>query len=415
MKNAFSVMLLAGMAGGAAWYRVDTVPPTAQASKSKIQIPDPGPAEELVGGDELPFPALDIELLEPVEKFPSHLVADREPRIHTISEEQPFAVSEEEVPDELERAVPPATDDLSTLDTEPPPATKRAPEPHAVEKPVVAKPATEPEARLSADGRPINVRRFGQGKYRTVIITGLDGRDRTAVRWSDELADVIEARPDLLQQQEFLIIRAANPDGLAAKTRQNSRNVDLNRNFPTKRYGSIAKEAAGSGPASEPETRAMLQTLYDFRPHRVVHLCSSSSNSIAFANQPAAEISERLQRKHAVPVERLNYDRMPGSLEEFAEATWNSSVVLLQLRGVPEQDVVRKLVPVMLATVLTSDVANTRAGQAAPISTPRGTNSRWQAGPRSSPVPTAAPSYQTERRTSPVLRRGYEELPAPPE
>lgn len=397
MKHALAVMMLAGMAGGAAWYRFDDAE-SPRSSTEKIRVPDPGPDARLA---DFELPALDFNPVEPGEKFPSHLVAERSPRIQTISDEQPFAVSHEEpavepaAPVRRTRIAPPRRDEFDPLETERSPAV------------------TIDDKQQSAEGRPISIRRIGQGRYRTLIITGIDGRDQAAVAWSDELADAIEAQPELLQQQEFVIIRAANPDGLANKTRVNSRGVDLNRNFPTRRYRNDPQEAAGSGPASEAETRAMLQMMYEFRPQRVIHLASSASHSVAYVNQSASDVGERLQRKFAIPQERLSYDRMPGSLEEFVESTWNSTVILLQLRGVPDKDVARKLIPAMLAAVAVNEV---RPGSnVAPVSTPRREQSRWQSGPTSSPVPTNTPGYQTERRARPVLRRGYEELPPPPQ
>ena len=59
-------------------------------------------------------------------------------------------------------------------------------------------------------------------------------------------------------------IRSMNPDGAAAKRRYNARGVDLNRNFPTGwRRGTLA---AGRGPASEPETQALMSFMSKLRP-----------------------------------------------------------------------------------------------------------------------------------------------------
>jgi protein MpaA len=52
-----------------------------------------------------------------------------------------------------------------------------------------------------------------------------------------------------------------NPDGIQLKTRQNANKVDLNRNFPVrwKPLGEIGFwQWAGTGPATEPETKSIM-------------------------------------------------------------------------------------------------------------------------------------------------------------
>lgn len=403
MKHAISVMLLAGMAGGAVWYRTDQSP---SRPVTKLRIPDPGLEDDALAESPLPEP-LDIQLMAPVDELPKNYVAQRKAEILNISDsdEQPFAVSHPDAEDsaKVKKTSAPRSDVFEPVEAD-------DAEPEAVEES-----RKKPErANVSIEGRPISIRRLGQGNYRTVIITGLDGRDLTAVEWTDELVAALEQRHDLLQQQEFVIIRAANPDGLASRTRENARGVDLNRNFPTRRYVPSDKSKTGRGPASEPETRVLLETLYEFRPQRVVHLCSTSGKSGVYVNQQASDVADRLKRHYSLPIERLNYDQLPASMEEFSEATWQSGVIRVHLHGVPEDEVVRRIVPVVITSVAAKDIPPGRQGTVAPVSTPRQEQSRWQSGPASSPVPTRS-NQPSDRRSRPVQRRGYEELPPPPQ
>jgi protein MpaA len=80
---------------------------------------------------------------------------------------------------------------------------------------------------------------------------------------------------DQLRQQpipagvELWLVESMNPDGVAAQIRQNANQVDLNRNFPY-RWGPIGvpgdPQYAGSEPASEPETQAIVNFISQLQP-----------------------------------------------------------------------------------------------------------------------------------------------------
>ena len=72
---------------------------------------------------------------------------------------------------------------------------------------------------------------------------------------------------------ELWLVESMNPDGQAAQVRQNANGVDLNRNFPYKwgvdrRAG--RSQYAGTGPASEPETQAIINLISQLRPDIVI-------------------------------------------------------------------------------------------------------------------------------------------------
>jgi beta-N-acetylhexosaminidase len=89
---------------------------------------------------------------------------------------------------------------------------------------------------------------------------------------------------------QLWLVRSANPDGAAVRTRQNRRGVDLNRNFPF-RWAAAGDPFdtyyPGRRPASEPETRALQRlirridpvlTVYYHQHMRLVSLEREGSN-----------------------------------------------------------------------------------------------------------------------------------------
>jgi protein MpaA len=117
----------------------------------------------------------------------------------------------------------------------------------------------------SVEGRPIFAERYGTPGGRRVLVIGVIHGDE-----DDGLAIVDELRrrtvPDGV---ELWIVESMNPDGVANQDRHNANQVDLNRNFPYK-WGPIGVpgdgQYAGTGPASEPETQAMINFMQQLQP-----------------------------------------------------------------------------------------------------------------------------------------------------
>jgi protein MpaA len=117
----------------------------------------------------------------------------------------------------------------------------------------------------SAGGAPIVAERFGGPGGRRVLVIGvIHGNEDAGTAIVDELRRA--GSPDGV---ELWLVESMNPDGQAAQDRHNANQVDLNRNFPF-RWGPIGEpgdgQYAGSGPASEPETQAMVNFISQLRP-----------------------------------------------------------------------------------------------------------------------------------------------------
>ena len=257
----------------------------------------------------------------------------------------------------------------------------------------------------TTEGRPLHTRRYGNNGPRTLIVAGLDGEDRIAVRWIDQLADELARRPELFQSNEVLVFRAGNPDGLVKKVSENARGVLINRNFPSRRYRPLPDMSSGAGPATEAETRALLDNLYTFHPRRVIHLTATTARTKASYNRSAREIAGELQRAYSLDIQPLDIEQYPGSLEDFADGTLEAGVLSIQLNvGNDWQQVWSKHQPTIL-TAVTGRVLDKRDTKQQPQD--ELTRSAPAATRSSIPVSNNEPLGKK-------AARGYEELPAPP-
>jgi N-acetylmuramoyl-L-alanine amidase len=115
----------------------------------------------------------------------------------------------------------------------------------------------------SEQGRPIRAMRVGSPRARLkVLVVGTIHGNELAGR--AVVARLRHARPP--RGTALWLVDSANPDGMAAGTRWNSRGVDLNRNFPYRWQEQDGVYESGAGPASEAETQVMQRFIERERP-----------------------------------------------------------------------------------------------------------------------------------------------------
>lgn len=112
------------------------------------------------------------------------------------------------------------------------------------------------------NGLAIPAHRFGRGEKHVLVLGGVHGDETEGV----VLANAMLAR--LLEHDtlgvRMTLVPAFNLDGVLARTRGNSRGVDLNRNLPTKDWSPVAttpRYQPGHAPLSESENRALVKFL----------------------------------------------------------------------------------------------------------------------------------------------------------
>lgn len=149
---------------------------------------------------------------------------------------------------------------------------------------------------LSVEGRPIVAERLGEiGGRRVLVIGVIHGNEDDGVAIVDQLRSA--PAPDGV---ELWVVESMNPDGQAAGDRHNANQVDLNRNFPYN-WGPLGEpgdgQYAGTGPASEPETQAMVAFIEQLRPdivtwyHQDLFVVSPSTGSDGRIRERYAELS----------------------------------------------------------------------------------------------------------------------------
>lgn len=147
---------------------------------------------------------------------------------------------------------------------------------------------------FSVEGRAIEVFSFGDGATDVVLVGGIHGGyEWNTVLLAYQMIDYFNGNREAIPAAVTVhIVPVANPDGLYQVTgrdgrfsadligdaprsaRFNGRGVDLNRNWscawsPSARWGSAAVNP-GSGPFSEPETRALRDYFITLSPRSVI-------------------------------------------------------------------------------------------------------------------------------------------------
>jgi predicted deacylase len=124
----------------------------------------------------------------------------------------------------------------------------------------------------SVKGLPLEVYRFGTGSTERLIVAGMHGGgEYNTVQLADELMAYLSEHPEIVPPDVTLyILHDLNPDGVTRSHsylgRANANGVDLNRNWPANwqkdwvRTGCWTSTyvTGGKGPASEPETKALI-------------------------------------------------------------------------------------------------------------------------------------------------------------
>ena len=184
----------------------------------------------------------------------------------------------------------------------------------------------------SVEGREIRYVVLGKGENLTLIIAGIHGDEILPVQFAYRLVAYLQAHPGILAKAKVIIVPQANPDGVARRTRTNARGVDINRNFPTKDWNTGSprgRYARGPKPMSEPETRAIVKLINEYRPDKIISI-HSPLHQVNY-DGPAQEIAKLMARYNGYKVTSNIGYKTPGSLGTYAGKEQGIPVITLEL------------------------------------------------------------------------------------
>ena len=197
------------------------------------------------------------------------------------------------------------------------------------QRPLVLPPAqTPPRQHLigrTVQGRPIFAQIVGRGSDTVLIMGAIHGDEHAGAALMDQLAKHLQDNQKLVQNQRVVLLPIANPDGFAAKTRENAHGIDLNRNFDTSNR--VDNGTNGLRPLTEPESQALQALIKEYAPSRIVSV-HTPLNCIDY-DGPGQAIAARMAQDCDLPVKKLG--ARPGSLGSYTGESLGIPTITLEL------------------------------------------------------------------------------------
>lgn len=203
----------------------------------------------------------------------------------------------------------------------------------------------------SVSGQPLRLYHWGKhSQPRILILGGVHGDEGAAAEFADSLVSFLRGRDAEVSGRDLFILPLLNPDGLAAKTRQNANGVDLNRNWPSRDFGPdnfTERQFGGKTPLSEPETKALSALMEQLNPGLLVIL-HTPLNCINY-DGPAEELAAKLAKDLELPLRSDIGYPTPGSLGTYYGKERGLPVITLEFPN--QSDLWASFGPALLASL----------------------------------------------------------------
>lgn len=184
----------------------------------------------------------------------------------------------------------------------------------------------------SVEGRPIEAHVFNSGRGPTLIMAGIHGDEPKSVCVARRLVEELTENPP---STPIVVLPVVNPDGYSVRRRRNASGVDINRNFPTADWqpgNPRLRTYPGVGPASEPESLAVIRLIESVTPCRIIAIHSIGDHR--YCNNydgPARRLAKMMSRRNGYPVLPSMGYATPGSLGTWVGKERRIPIVTLEL------------------------------------------------------------------------------------
>lgn len=174
--------------------------------------------------------------------------------------------------------------------------SRRAVRPLEESTPVAAPVLAPNTLGTSVEGRPLQAETFGTGDRRIYLIGGIHGDERGGIENAERIALWLASQPPRGVTVRYLT--DLNPDGTAARRRENAHGIDLNRNWPARNFTPAAER--GPAPLSEPEAAAVYRDVIAFAPDVVLVLHAARRGPFVNFDGPARDLARAFADAAAV-------------------------------------------------------------------------------------------------------------------
>jgi murein peptide amidase A len=202
--------------------------------------------------------------------------------------------------------------------------------------------------RTTRNNHPLIFAHFGKPSGDCILfLGGVHGDELPTAYLMFKLAHYIKDHPDVVRARCIVIAPLVNPDGYLASlpTRVNAGGVDINRNFPTKRWHPDAHRQwlakgknnpryyPGSEAGSEQETHFQVALIKRFKPQKI--LSAHSPLNFFDYDGPSSDLDsfeqwmEKISKEANHPLKKFGF--YPGSLGNYAGHERNIFTLTLEL------------------------------------------------------------------------------------